>query len=149
MENHNPLQPLMPSSSAQYFPNCLPSIPPEGFPGMGYPPPDVAMQYGSPYGMPAEPEQDPALPQWPSHLPLQAPPKTTTYPAEAAMDTKLKPRRRSKNDSSGRDYCCGCGKTYLSYPALYTHVKMKHGGVNPAGTTLLNGGRGRGRPRKV
>ena len=24
---------------------------------------------------------------------------------------------------------CGCGKKYKSYPALYTHTKLKHGGV--------------------
>lgn len=32
-------------------------------------------------------------------------------------------RRRSKNDNEGRTYQCGCGKSYLSYPALYTHIK--------------------------
>ncbi len=25
-----------------------------------------------------------------------------------------------------RDYICACGKTYLSYPALFTHIKQKH-----------------------
>lgn len=31
-------------------------------------------------------------------------------------------KRRSKNDVDGRDYMCRyCDKTYLSYPALYTH----------------------------
>lgn len=29
---------------------------------------------------------------------------------------------------------CGCNKAYLSYPALYTHVKNKHGGVFPIGS---------------
>lgn len=29
---------------------------------------------------------------------------------------------------------CGCGKGYLSYPALYTHVKNKHDGVFPIGS---------------
>lgn len=29
---------------------------------------------------------------------------------------------------------CGCGKAYLSYPALYTHVKNKHDGVFPIGS---------------
>jgi len=38
-----------------------------------------------------------------------------------------KPRvRRTKHDDIQRDYICGCGKTYLSYPALYTHIKTKH-----------------------
>jgi len=29
---------------------------------------------------------------------------------------------------------CGCGKAYLSYPALYTHVKNKHDGIFPIGS---------------
>lgn len=62
-----------------------------------------------------------------------------------------KQKRRSKNDSNGRDYVCGCGKTYLSYPALYTHIKTKHNGKMPVGTNAnqVQNGRGRGRPRKV
>lgn len=61
-----------------------------------------------------------------------------------------KQRRRSKNDCYGRDYVCGCGKTYLSYPALYTHIKTKHNGKTPEGTNAnqVQSGRGRGRPRK-
>jgi hypothetical protein len=62
-----------------------------------------------------------------------------------------KQKRRSKNDCKGRDYVCGCNKTYLSYPALYTHIKTKHNGKTPEGTNanqVTNGGRGRGRPRK-
>ena len=40
---------------------------------------------------------------------------------------KKKQKRRSKNDVHGRDYkCTFCDKTYLSYPALYTHMKNKH-----------------------
>ena len=35
-----------------------------------------------------------------------------------------KKTRRSKNDNDGRDFKCKhCDKTYLSYPALYTHCK--------------------------
>ena len=37
------------------------------------------------------------------------------------QNKQTKQKRRSKNDFYGRDYVCGCGKTYLSYPALYTH----------------------------
>lgn len=61
-----------------------------------------------------------------------------------------KQKRRSKNDCIGRDYVCGCGKTYLSYPALYTHIKTKHNGKTPEGTNAnqVQSGRGRGRPRK-
>ena len=75
---------------------------------------------------------------------------------EKAPNIQIKPagmkqKRRSKNDSMGRDYVCGCGKTYLSYPALYTHIKTKHNGKTPDGTNAnqVQNGRGRGRPRKV
>lgn len=36
---------------------------------------------------------------------------------------KSRNKRRSKNDNEGRTFICGCGKSYLSYPALYTHIK--------------------------
>lgn len=40
---------------------------------------------------------------------------------------KQKNKRRSKNDQEGRNHKCTlCDKTYLSYPALYTHLKTKH-----------------------
>jgi hypothetical protein len=42
--------------------------------------------------------------------------------------------RRSRKDEQGRDFQCGCGKRYLSYPALYTHIKTKHDGRQPEGT---------------
>jgi len=50
-------------------------------------------------------------------------------------------KRRSKTDSEGRIHICTiCQKSYLSYPALYTHNKMKH--------HMNNTARGRGRPKK-
>lgn len=53
-----------------------------------------------------------------------------------------KVHRRSKNDVEGRNFICKlCGKSYLSYPALYTHSKQKHNTCNTSG-------RGRGRPKK-
>ena len=66
-------------------------------------------------------------------------------------ETSRAGRRRSKNDQNGRSYKCGCGKMYLSYPALYTHIKTKHDMVQPAGTygPQFRNGRGRGRPRKM
>jgi hypothetical protein len=58
-------------------------------------------------------------------------------------DSKRRTRRRSKNDNDGRSYQCStCGKAYLSYPALYTHVKSKHDNQGPSS------GKGRGRPKK-
>ena len=66
------------------------------------------------------------------------------------MDGGAKGKRRSKNDVDGRDFKCSyCPKTYLSYPALYTHIKQKHS-KGPDGEVRAppTSGRGRGRPRK-
>jgi len=70
---------------------------------------------------------------------------------EDASSACLKGKRRSKTDPEGRSFLCGCGKNYLSYPALYTHVKNKHGGSQPQGTLVPNARstRIRGRPRKL
>jgi hypothetical protein len=70
---------------------------------------------------------------------------------EESKQEANKNKRRSKNDPNGRTYICGCGKMYLSYPALYTHIKGKHDGINPEGTNApqFKNGRGRGRPRKI
>lgn len=46
-------------------------------------------------------------------------------------DTEKKRARRTRKDEDGRDYICSCGKSYLSYPALYTHIKTKHDGKVP------------------
>ena len=41
--------------------------------------------------------------------------------------TPSQKKRRSKNDLVGRSFKCNlCNKSYLSYPALYTHAKTKH-----------------------
>jgi hypothetical protein len=51
-------------------------------------------------------------------------------------------KRRSKSEIEGRNFECKlCNKSYLSYPALYTHYKLKH-------NTNNSSGRGRGRPKK-
>ena len=56
----------------------------------------------------------------------------------ASPDSKLensnRQKRRPRNECVNRDFTCGCGKSYLSYPALYTHVKTKHDGKFPEGT---------------
>ena len=55
---------------------------------------------------------------------------------------KKQVKRRSKRVAEGRNYICKmCSKSYLSYPALYTHYKQKH-------NTNNSSGRGRGRPKK-
>ena len=56
---------------------------------------------------------------------------------DKSMKKIVRKRRRKKNEEiSKRNYYCGCGKDYLSYPALYTHFKNKHKGKIPAGSIL-------------
>ena len=51
-------------------------------------------------------------------------------------------KRTTKKESDIRNYKCSfCNKSYLSYPALYTHCKQKH-------KTNNHSERGRGRPKK-
>ena len=45
-----------------------------------------------------------------------------------------KKKRRPRSAAGDRNYLCGCGKAYLSYPALYTHVKNKHDSIFPIGS---------------
>lgn len=44
---------------------------------------------------------------------------------------EYKRKRRARDQATERNYICACGKTYLSYPALYTHIKNKHQGKAP------------------
>ena len=50
---------------------------------------------------------------------------------------RMKRERRTKDEADERNYVCGCGKSYLSYAALYTHAKTKHSGIFPDGTNNL------------
>ncbi|MEE4247329.1 MAG: C2H2-type zinc finger protein [Kangiellaceae bacterium] len=71
-------------------------------------------------------------------------------PSGAAPEEKKK-NRRSRHEQEGRDHeCKTCGKTYLSYPALYTHIKTKHSpeDLESVKSGGVNGTRGRGRPKK-
>jgi len=65
-------------------------------------------------------------------------------------DTYGASKQRRTKDAEGRNHKCNfCSKTYLSYPALYTHLKNKHAkgpDGNPVATLTV--GRGRGRPKK-
>lgn len=45
------------------------------------------------------------------------------------MDKGSENNSEQNNKESAREYGCPCGKTYLSYPALFTHVKHKHEGI--------------------
>lgn len=43
---------------------------------------------------------------------------------------------RKEYNIEKRKFKCGCGKAYLSYPALYTHIKINHGGIVIPGTNF-------------
>lgn len=60
-----------------------------------------------------------------------------------------KKKRRSKNSAPGDKFICGCGKTYLSYAALFTHLRNIHDKIPPQGTIIpTNKKEGkRGRPK--
>lgn len=135
MQN-NQQMPMDPSMMQQYQ---QPGMMPVGMPGYQQPPQNF--------------QQYPPQQQDPSRQ--QMPPQPNDEGASAENDesddeNKGKAKRRSKNDVQGRDHQCKyCDKTYLSYPALYTHMKQKHS-KGPDGTVVNppSSGRGRGRPRK-
>ena len=82
------------------------------------------------------------------HLPPLS--QQTSVHQDSVDWSSKKIKRRSKKDKTGRNFICGCGKQYLSYPALYTHIKTKHNGVQPIGTkNHLALHSKRGRPKKV
>lgn len=45
--------------------------------------------------------------------------------------------RKGKDCIEERKFICGCGKSYLSQPALYQHTKIKHQGIKQDGSKLL------------
>jgi hypothetical protein len=49
-------------------------------------------------------------------------------------------KKRTRLSSTYRPYVCGCGKSYQSYPAIYTHAKNKHGGHITDGSYHLKNG---------
>lgn len=60
------------------------------------------------------------------------------------VEKKSKEKRRASDE---RVYKCNrCNKSYLSYPALYTHTKLKH--VYTKDNSSITNGRMRGRPKK-
>ena len=72
---------------------------------------------------------------------------------EKKTDVKEEKVRKTRKDKEGRKFICGCPSKpgYLSYPALYTHIKTKHNGVAPEGTIRGESGKPkkRGRPKVV
>lgn len=55
--------------------------------------------------------------------------------------------RNNRKPDDARTYKCNkCSRSYLSYPALYTHTKLKH--MYMGENSSITNGRMRGRPRK-
>jgi hypothetical protein len=52
---------------------------------------------------------------------------------------------RKSGEEQAKVFQCSCGKTYMSYSALYSHNKQKHEG-EPTNLLSGRGGRKRGRP---
>jgi len=52
------------------------------------------------------------------------------------QESSIRIKKKTRNTKSGeRSYICGgCQRAYKSYPALYLHIKRKHGGVRPPNT---------------
>ncbi len=119
---------------------------PQGYPPeyAQYAPPDFAQFSGPPKppGMSLVPSSQMAVNPYMDQPQAQYPiPSQSEVPA-----AKTKGKRRSKNETEGRTHkCTQCDRTYLSYPALYTHIKTKH---SKEGEAPLLSGRGRGRPKK-
>ena len=83
---------------------------------------------------------------------MQLEPNTETMGHVEEFDEDMENLSAKKiKENMSRDYkCTFCAKTYLSYPALYTHLKNKHAkGPDGNPTAQLNAGRGRGRPKKL
>ena len=115
-----------PGEYGGYMPTDYQQMPPQPIPGM---PMGASAQMRNPYMGQPQP---------------QVPYPTT--PQQNSSTIKIKGKRRSKNETEGRNYKCSqCERTYLSYPALYTHIKTKH---SVQGEAPMTSGRGRGRPKK-
>ena len=66
---------------------------------------------------------------------------------QVPTDIKKRKRRSKLTETTVEKFICGCGKTYLSYAALFTHLKNAHQKKAPKGTIIpsnkKNGKRGR------
>ena len=49
---------------------------------------------------------------------------------------KKQRKRRTLSETSKRDFICGCGRSYVSYPAIYLHVQRKHNCEWPENTVI-------------
>eukprot|EP01022_Parablepharisma_sp_SALTPOND_P013627 TRINITY_DN182_c0_g2_i1.p1 TRINITY_DN182_c0_g2~~TRINITY_DN182_c0_g2_i1.p1 ORF type:complete len:427 (+),score=53.64 TRINITY_DN182_c0_g2_i1:1754-3034(+) len=133
-----------PNDGKEYQHQYVPQMPYGGDFG-GYMPNEYGQMPGQPLsGMPLGPSPQIRNPYLAQPQPQMSYPPAA--PGNMPQSTKIKGKRRSKNETEGRNYKCNqCERTYLSYPALYTHIKTKH---STQGEAPMTSGRGRGRPKK-
>jgi len=145
MNNYNPAQGILNSNPNPYYGHYISQLFSDPYQNGMYNQNEVMM----PIPLPNAGFQEVNQPVPQSQVAEEPPvvPIPLSMPAEPEP-IKQKHKRRSKNEKNGRDYICSCGKDYLSYPALYTHIKTKHNGKNPNGTDQPTS-RARGRPKKV
>jgi hypothetical protein len=61
----------------------------------------------------------------------------TVQGGKISDETPGKKKKRLRKIISHREFYCGCGKAYASYPALYLHIKQKHPQIRPSKRNLL------------
>ncbi len=95
-------------------------------------------------------ESQPSLAQLDGSLPSKLPASASISPPKEFKRrpyTKPKNSTRKKANAKNLEYKCKeCEKIYHTYPALYTHFKLKHSGQASASTSNV---RRRGRPKKM
>ncbi len=141
----NPQVPGMPPMGPEAFYNIFPSFRSLGLLPLPY---DSAFassmfppQQQQPFQMP--PMMSTPQPVQPSSIPPVSIPQQSPVRENGGRSS----RKAREDPDAGRLYKCSkCDKTYLSYPALYTHTKLKH--LQPGETPSITNGRMRGRPRK-
>jgi hypothetical protein len=69
-------------------------------------------------------------------LPVPTVPPIDNHEDQPPPIEKKQRKRRTLNETSKRDFVCGCGKSYVSYPAIYLHVQRKHDSQWPPNTKL-------------
>ena len=93
----------------------------------------------------------------PAGLESQIPLEENKLISTSAQKPEKESKTRKKSSTNGKPQhkkeeprlykCSRCGRTYLSYPALYTHTKMKH--MSKGENTTITSGKMRGRPKKI
>ena len=56
--------------------------------------------------------------------------------SDQAKSNKKIRKRRTLSETNKRDFRCGCGKNYVSYPAIYLHIQRKHNSIAPSNTII-------------